>query len=513
MKEQIIQLDAHDDVMTVRDKLGWIRAPRVLLVFPEDPRVQILQRKLDLVLVQREATRRRAQLALITCDHIVAEHARELGIACFPNIEASRRRFWRTARARLSVQRTEQVTPLDAELVEALPRPQIEADETPSSTRRFFAGIFFGLALAAILAGLYFIAPGAYIHLTPATKQVTVTTTVTADPQATQVDTTIGIIPCRIVGVEVEASVTIDTTGKSDQPTQKARGVVLFTNLIPDQVTIPQGTIVRTSAALPIRFETLVEATLPGTIGATAEVPIEALEAGFSGNLPANRINQIEGTLGTRAAVSNPEPTSGGESAEVSAISQDDYHRLRALVLQQLQQRAFVEMQTDPYIDLQDTEFIPVESLSVVLIHSETYGGYIGEIAEQASLEMRATIQGVAIDDRAARQIMYAQLAEKVGPGYQIGSGTLIFRRGEISQIDDQRRITFIMQGAGDVTAMIQPAQVQDMVAGLPIHEAQSRLDRELPLAGPSEIKIWPKFWPLMPTLPMRIRIEVNSQP
>ena len=34
MKEQIILLEEHDDVDSIREKLGWVRAARVLLLFP-----------------------------------------------------------------------------------------------------------------------------------------------------------------------------------------------------------------------------------------------------------------------------------------------------------------------------------------------------------------------------------------------------------------------------------------------------------------------------------------------
>ena len=511
MKEQLIYLEPHDDVTSVRDKLGWVRAGRTLLIFPDDPRQRILQSKLDLLLVQREATRVRTQLALITRDPVVVENARELGIACFRSIEASRKRYWRTETARLAVQRTELAQPLVPDLVEAASRLQPASARTRWHMNRLATAILVGIVLIALLAGIYIILPGATIYLIPTSDQVTVLTTVTADPEATQVDVINGIIPARVVGVEVQGSATIDTTGTQQQPSEKAQGVALFTNLIPEQVTIPTGTVVRTSAAEPVRFMTLVDATLAGEIGATVEVAIEAVEAGFGGNLPSNRINQIEGPLSTRLAVTNPAPTRGGNEIEVRAVSQEDHDRVRALVLQQLQQRAYAEMQTDPYIALLETEFVPIESLSVVLIQDEIYSGYIGQAAEQVNLIMRATVQGVAINELFARQVVYARLAEKVGSGYQIGSASLVFRRGEVTHIDEQRRVTLIMQGAGDVLAAIDPVQVQQMVRGLTVQKAALRLNRELLLATPPIIRTWPPFWPLMPTLPLRIQVQVQS--
>lgn len=511
LKEQIIRLDAHDDVTSVRDKLGWIRAARVLLVFPDDPAHPILQRKLDLVLLQREATRQKAQLALITIDPVVIENAQELKLASFPTVEASHQRYWRSPRARLKIARPKKPASLDPDLIEAATRLRsANRTFTPQQRRAIQIGLL-GFTMSVILAIIIFILPGATIKLQPATNQVVVTTTVIAnpDPQVMGVDNARRIIPARPVGIEVDASAKVDTTGRKDIPAEKARGTALFTNLLSDQVTIPAGTIIRTSAAQPVRFVTLADATLPGQISQTVEVDIEALEAGFEGNLPSNRINEVEGLLATRIAVTNPQPTRGGDVTEVQAIDQSDYDRVRALALQQLQQRAYASMQTDPFIALQDAEFIPADTLAVVLIAFETYSGTVGQQAGQVELNMRATVQGIAIDERLARQAAYAELAKKVGTGYQISADTMLFKRGEVTQIDEQRRVTFIMQGAGDVLAAVPPEKVRQLVRGQSIRAAEQRLESNFPLVATPTIQVWPGFWPILPLLPLRIEVEI----
>ncbi len=510
MKEQVIHLEPHDDAVSVRDKLGWVQATHVLLVFPPDPGVDILTRRLDLVLIQREATRRQAQLALITRNPQLIDHADELGIAHFATIEASHRRTWRMAQAQISVERSEEQVPLDPELAEAASRLHSLSEPRPIRLPR---GVRFGLAgfgAALFLVGNYFVLPGATIHLTPAANQVTVTTTVTADPGATEVRVGESIIPARSIGVVVEDSATIEVTGFTDLPTEKARGTALFTNLIPDQVTIPVGTVVRSSAGQPVRFVTLTDATLPGKVGETVEVPIEAVEPGYEGNLPIGRINEIEGPLSARLAVANPQSTRGGDVTVIPAIGPQDYDRVLALLLQQLQQRAFAEMQTDPDIALLDTEFVPIQSLTIVLTDSQTYDGYIGQAANHLTLSMRVTIQGIAIDERRAREVVYAKLAEKIGSGFEIIPDSLIFRRGEVTNSDEQRRVTFIMQGAGSVAAAVDPTTVRQMVRGQPTNEALALLDRELTLAEPPQIDLWPPLWLWMPVWEGRIVVRIT---
>src|SRR5258708_14870334 len=81
MKLQIVQLEPYDDVISVRDRLSFVQTERVLLVWPRAS--NILKRKLDLVLIQREAARRGARLALATHDLDFIEHAAELTISTF----------------------------------------------------------------------------------------------------------------------------------------------------------------------------------------------------------------------------------------------------------------------------------------------------------------------------------------------------------------------------------------------------------------------------------------------
>ena len=54
-RAELVQLESNDDAISVRDRIMRFRGEHVLLVWPEQG--DILQRKLDLVLVQREAMR------------------------------------------------------------------------------------------------------------------------------------------------------------------------------------------------------------------------------------------------------------------------------------------------------------------------------------------------------------------------------------------------------------------------------------------------------------------------
>ena len=132
--------------------------------------------------------------------------------------------------------------------------------------------------------------------------------------------------------------------------------------------------------------------------------------------------------------------------------------------------------------------------------------------ADTLELAMRVTVQGVAVDRRLARQVVYGEMAQKIGPGFRIGPDSLLFREGEVTGIDDEGRVTFVMQGAGDVSATVDESAVQRLVRGIPAEEAMRRLESELVLTAPPTVELWPRFWPLKPALPLRISVEVEGQ-
>jgi hypothetical protein len=505
VKEQIIELEQHDDIITIKDRLAWLKATQVLLVIPPVTSRPILRGKLDLLLIQREATRQQANLALITTDPELEEIAFELNIPAFHTLEASHKARWRHNSIKPAMPVPVPDNGLSRELIEGATRlgssDFTASFPTSAAINRNIVASF----LVIILLALLIIAPQATVKLDPVRSQTSVTVPIIADPSLTKVDVTNALIPARIVGIDTDATATVETTGTTDRPSTRAHGTALFTNLIPEQATIPAGTIVRTSAAIPVRFVTLADATIPGKVGATVEVSLEAIEAGYEGNLPANRINQVEGVLSTRLAVTNPTPSSGGDVVQIRAISSTDFQRVRNLAIQQLDQRAFAEFQTNPLIHLSPSEFVPPESLAVVIVESETYSGNEGQASDTLELQMNATVQGVAIDQTYARQIVYALLSQKIGEGFRIDESAVEFRLAEVTAIDDQRRITFIMYGSGDAITAIDTQELSGQILGRTRASANEVLMAKLQLLSEPQISIWPEFWPLIPLLPSRI--------
>jgi hypothetical protein len=85
VKTQIVNIDPHDDYGSIRDKLLWTKALRVILVWPG--RGDVLTSHLDLVLLKRLGQQENIALGFLTFDPRVIAHAIDLSIPVFENLE------------------------------------------------------------------------------------------------------------------------------------------------------------------------------------------------------------------------------------------------------------------------------------------------------------------------------------------------------------------------------------------------------------------------------------------
>src|SRR5215470_4540602 len=98
MKTQIITLESHDDLISVRDRMSWAKTPRILLVWPKYEKVTL--RQVDLKVLQRHALSLGAQLGLVTRTRRVRQDAEELRIPVFESTGQAQRVAWPKPRRR-----------------------------------------------------------------------------------------------------------------------------------------------------------------------------------------------------------------------------------------------------------------------------------------------------------------------------------------------------------------------------------------------------------------------------
>ena len=92
MKTQIITLESHDDLISVRDRMSWGKSPRILLVWPKFERVTL--RPVDLRVLQSHARTLGAELGLVTRIPNVQRDALGFGIPVFGTTAEAQRQAW-----------------------------------------------------------------------------------------------------------------------------------------------------------------------------------------------------------------------------------------------------------------------------------------------------------------------------------------------------------------------------------------------------------------------------------
>ncbi|MCC7446923.1 MAG: hypothetical protein IT324_05865 [Anaerolineae bacterium] len=512
MKFQIIRLEPYDDVISIRDRLAFVNTERVVLVWPA--KGAILRRKLDLVLIQREAARCGMRLALVTTDPDVIDNAYDLNISTFASVSASQQAAWKRPLNKVFVDRSDRPdnAPDPYELRLAASRLQ---SLTPQQRRvRYMVRALTGTVLIVVLTAVaLLLGPSAEVTLTPAQAQISTTVRLTADSTVSRVDVENGRIPAALMVIEVQTQASIPTTGSADVPNTLANGTVIFTNQTGTPVFIPSGTVVSTSIGQPVQFRTVNDATVEGGVGKTAEVTIEALQSsgGPAGNIEANLIINIEGPLSDAVSVRNPQPTRGGSIRQQALVTRADYDNLLVLTREKIRQTSLAEFSPK----LTGTQFIAPDSIKIVEERPEwvAYNAFIGDPADALTLTLRAKVQALVIDEQLARQAALASLAARVPNGQQIIPDSVIFTRGPIQPTDPKGQVGFLMSASANVAVAVNVDRVRQRLAGVSISDAQAILEREwlLDPRRPPQIAVWPAIFGRLPLLPVRINVRVQE--
>lgn len=498
MKTQVIQLVPHDDVTSVRDKMSWAKTPRILLVFPRHSRN--LYRTLDLHLLRRHAAALGAQLAIAAPSGDLRRSAQAADVPVFKTVAIAQRKVWEEQQSTEKPRRR-------------APRPdlrQMRRAAFPVEARwrsRFvFRLLFFSLAVLAILTLLLLFLPSASIKLTPETHQQSLTVAVSASPKTATVNLT-GSIPAYLASTVLERSKTAPVSGLITIPDSQAAGIVRFRNLTTGVVGIPAGTIVRTTGDLPIRFATTTDASVAAGVNKTLDVAVQAVEAGTSGNLPADSLVAIEGDLGTSLAVTNPEPTTGGSDRSASVQTADDRIRLHDALLSEI----LAECQATLPQTLASGDVYFPDTLAVGQIFSETYFPVEGQTGETLTLTINLQCQAQYASAADVAALAQMALDTNLPIEYAPVSGGVTTTTADTPETDADGITRWEMQTQRLLRARPDSLAVLQMALGRRPAEAARRLSESFPLATVPNIQVKPSWWPWLPVVPFRITVSTGD--
>ncbi len=508
--EQVVHLEGDEDIHTVRGIVARAQAERLVLVVPRGhPAFRSLVR---LKLIARQAHDRGVDIALVTRDPDVRELARDIHLATFRSVRAAQKAArWRRPSAdvlegvKLSANGRGHAPLAWQRGREAVLARREQLGAPANWVDRF---VLLGLALGVLIvlvAGAVLVVPAATVTLIPAQSELSVPFEFTADVRAEGVFLRQGRIPAQRHVITVEGTAQTATSGRKDVPDKPATGSVTFVNLLPQDVPIPAGTIVRTSAAVPIRFRTTEDAVVPAN--GQISVPVEALNPGPTGNVGPMLINQVEGPAATAVRVFNPEPTQGGSVRQVQVVTAADKDQLRAQLSQRLAQEGRTALE-----QAVPEGFVLVPGSVTLEPVAETFDRLVDEQADVLTLQYRLRVSGLIVARRDVLRVGKRAIEAQVPPD------RILLEEGFRVQLvngepvaDGEMRVMASVSGV--TAARIDGNAVRDLVRGQPVDEAYAVLVQRLPLAADPGIDISPAWWSRMPYLPLRITVRVAALP
>jgi hypothetical protein len=490
MKVQILQLEPHDDLASTRDKLAWAQAQRVVLVWPD--RARVLRKRLDLVLLRRQAARQGVELGIVTHDPVVLEHAAALGIPIFRSSTRLPEEIWETGSA-LTLRPPARRSPPAS----GSPLPRVQPRPLPAWLTVSILVVLV-LALGGAAAALV---PSATVTVYPETLDQEETVTFTLDPQTRAVGAD-GRVPARQVSLRPSGSIRVTTTGRVLVPGSTASGEVIFINLTDELVLVPAGTGVLPAGRPDLRFATVGDLSLPAGKGASGSTRVVAANPGADGNLPAGSLNAIDGTLGLQITVAQPDPLTGGSQAERAAVASADHATALQVLSDQLLSEAASEMETQ----LEDGEALAAASLRVTNTPEREYDRQIGEPADSVGLNLTLEVTALVYQQQDIDAAAAIALAAHLPPDSSVIPNSLGWTVIASDAMAPELLQTRVHQ---QVYKPIPAAVVTHAARGRRPSDAAARIAAIPGQAETAKVEMAPAWWPFVPWLDVRIFVQV----
>ena len=497
MKTFIIQLEQHDDVVSIRDKMSWAKSPRILLVVPSHRKVDI--RPLDVTLLKRHAMSLGAQLGVASRSGELRRSAAEAGVSAFKTTSEAQSEVWvgqANEHAFGSKKHKRKGRPDIQKLKEEYLLPEQLWLKNPSTRIWIFtAGVL------AVLLFFVLMLPSARIKIRPDILPQSITFPIVADPDVAAINIS-GVVPAYPIEVEINGNGKTPATGTISVPEVHAMGEVRFTNLTQSPVRIPEGTIVRTVVNPVVRFYVTSAGELSAGVGKSLLLPVKSVEGGDEGNLPADALQSIEGSLGLSLSATNPEPTSGGKYVEKPSALEADKEGLLSEVGKSMLAQALDQMNKK----LPPDSFLIENSLKVEQV-SAIFNPSLDSPGSILSLDLKQKYKAYYLKSDDMNRLSELVLDSTKPAGFQPVAGSMTTKPIGDPLLGEDGKIDWEIRADRSISATIDQWDVFSQVLGQTVRGAENNLT-QMENGKLSEITLSPSWWFLMPSLPVRIIIE-----
>jgi len=336
------------------------------------------------------------------------------------------------------------------------------------------------ILLIIAMAYFYFLYPTATIQVEPLTKTARHQMTIAASIDAKQIDWDNNILPLHETEVEISGQEEIATSGTRLIGDTRARGIVKFINERQDDLKIPAGTIIKTENN--IKFKTIRDLIVPklevdylmdvpvGMKAGQAEVEIEALTAGSTGNIGIGRIKNLENPL-DNVYVINPEPSLGGVDKRVPLVTEEDIERAKAVLEEKLKSKLITKI----YQELGGT-FRIIEDKITYSKPTYKFNHSVGERTDTLKVEGSLTAKGYLLRNNEIDRLVTVLFKNQLPSNVQLMSSGINIESLKLEEKGNSMYNILIGVNAPVISA-IDSENLVKQLSGLDLEEAQSLLE------------------------------------
>lgn len=376
--------------------------------------------------------------------------------------------------------------------------------------------LFYGsgaLILAILIIGTSWFLPSAEVKVIVESEIKTNQITLSASEEASSVDIDNKVIP-----------LSIEEVNKSDVATGKTTGKLVIGSPAKGRVTIGNfslvtskkyqaGTAIKTvsgqNTGLGFTLDTQVtvpKATSSGfsIVAGQAGVNVTAKKIGTSGNVPAGTEFQVASEdIGTVKAV-NDLAFTGGESKEVSAVSEEDRKKLKKELLEKLSKEAEEELEGKL-----EGATVPEGGLKTEII-KETYDKVVGEEAKEITLTLEVKAAAKLFQEDDLKRVLIESINPSVPEGFIVDEENSKVTAEIFENEGDKKQVDILGKIEAVLIPDIKAEEIKKDLSGKSFGAASSYLQSLNNISG-FEIEIRPAIFRLFKLMPFNnSRINVN---
>jgi hypothetical protein len=521
----IYYLDVDDEITSAAARIRDSSDNRIVLVLAGGSRVATS--RINFRLLAGEAKRRNKRLAIVAADQSVQSVVRSAGLPVFATVGDYERAEAGRAGGVSAVAGAAAGAGLDDQAAAPMPPPGGRTAVASAGSRgsngsgrsifdrRFGAArvplsVIVGLLAVVVLVvglGAFFFYPSATVVLTLREEPVgPLALSVTVDPTVASPNDQAATVPGVNKAFPVAVSGSFDATGQNSVDTP-ATGTVTFTSInTVFSVPVIAGTQVSTAGG--IAFVTTKTVTLARADFATrtsADAPIQAVQAGIAGNVPAGRIVKLPSDLAVaQVTVTNKSATTGGTHTVTPMIVQADIDNAEKYLTSQLS-ASFQDALAAPDAVPTGSDLFGISARLGISTFSPDPQGLLNQPLGSFDLNATATGTAVMADLSTVSKLAERRIRGSVKSGYTLVDGSIATQLGTAAAQGEA--IAVPVTATAKQTRNLDVGELRAAIEGKSVDEARTYLSQ----FGKVDISVSPGWASTMPSFDFRIDVELAT--